>query len=291
MSAEAKLKELGIALPEPPAAVAAYAPWVIVGNQVITSGQLPWRDGKIAYAGKLGGELSEQQGYEAARLCAVNALAQLRAAAGSLDRIERIIRLEGNVHSAAGFRGHPQVLNGASDLFNAVFGERGRHTRTALGINEMPLDAAVQLSVYAQIKSQEPAGPFPARMRFAHFTLATRDVAASSKFFQQTLQWQPIDRPSNIGRPAAWLNIADGQELHLIEVPDFEPSPFEREFGRHLAIEYPQDQFAVLRERLVRHGAELIPPERDTPFERFFFRDPNGYVFEIVPAGHPPESS
>ena len=151
MSAASQLEELGIILPGAPAAVAAYEPWVRTGNLVVTSGQLPWEGGRIAYCGKLGAELDEEQGYRAARLCAINAIAQLRDAVGDLERVRRIVRLEGNVHSAAGFRGHPQVLNGASELFNEVFGERGRHTRTALGTNEMPLDAAVQLSVWAEV--------------------------------------------------------------------------------------------------------------------------------------------
>jgi enamine deaminase RidA (YjgF/YER057c/UK114 family) len=150
-SPESRLAELGIELPDPPGAVASYVPWIQTGNVIITSGQLPWQDGIIAFAGKLGAELDEQQGYEAARLCAINAIAQLKAACGELNRITRILRLEGNVHSAAGFQGQPQVLNGASELMNRVFGDRGLHTRTALGINEMPLDAAVQLSVMAEV--------------------------------------------------------------------------------------------------------------------------------------------
>ena len=155
MSIESRLKELGIKLPSPPAAVAAYVPWVLTGNLVITSGQLPWEDDKLAFVGKLGAELNDEQGYQAARISAINALAQLKAAVGDLDRIVRIVRLEGYVHCAPGFRGHPQVLNGASDLFNEVFGERGRHTRTALGTNEMPLGSPVQLSVYAEVESSD----------------------------------------------------------------------------------------------------------------------------------------
>lgn len=153
MSPEEKLADLEITLPEAPAAVANYVPWIQTGNLLMTSGQLPWLDGEIQYAGKCGGDLSVEEGYEAARLCAINAIAQLKAAIGDLSRISKIVRLEGNVHSAAGFQGQPQVLNGASDLIFAVFGERGRHTRTALGINEMPLDAAVQLSLFAEVES------------------------------------------------------------------------------------------------------------------------------------------
>lgn len=152
MTPEEKLVELGITLPEPPAAVAAYVPWVQTGNLVMTSGQLPFRDGKIAYAGKLGAELSDDDGYQAARLCAINAIAQIKAAVGELSRVTQIVRLEGNVHSAPGFQGQPQVVNGASELMSEVFGDRGQHTRTALGINEMPLGAAVQLSVFAEVE-------------------------------------------------------------------------------------------------------------------------------------------
>jgi enamine deaminase RidA (YjgF/YER057c/UK114 family) len=112
---------------------------------------LPWRDGKLAFTGKLGGEVTIEQGYEAARICAINAIAQLKAAVGDLERIAQILRLEGFVHAAPGFHEHPKVLNGASELFNAVFGERGRHARVALGINEMPLNAAVQIAVMAEI--------------------------------------------------------------------------------------------------------------------------------------------
>jgi enamine deaminase RidA (YjgF/YER057c/UK114 family) len=151
MTAEAKLRELGITLPPAPPGVGAYVPWVRTGNLVLTSGQLPWLEGKLAYTGKLGAELGIDQGYQAARLCAINAIAQLKAAAGDLDRVRQVVRLEGYVHAAPGFRDHPKVLNGASELFNAVFGERGRHARVALGINEMPLDAAVQLSLIAEI--------------------------------------------------------------------------------------------------------------------------------------------
>ncbi len=151
MTAEEKLQALGIALPSAPAAVGAYLPWVRTGNLVVTSGQLPWRDGKLAFTGKLGGEVSVDQGYQAARLCAVNAIAQLKAAIGDLEKVRQVLRLEGYVQSAPGFHDHARVLNGASDLFNEVFGPRGRHARTALGINEMPLDAAVQLGVWAEV--------------------------------------------------------------------------------------------------------------------------------------------
>ena len=131
--------------------------------------------------------------------------------------------------------------------------------------------------------------PLPTML--AHCTLAVRDVQRTSDFFEQTLGWQPIRRPGNIQRSAAWLQIAPGQELHLLEVTDFEPSPFEREFGRHIALTCPLQEFAGLKERLFAQGAELIAPIRETPFERFFFRNPDGYVFEVVAAGHVSEST
>jgi catechol 2,3-dioxygenase-like lactoylglutathione lyase family enzyme len=117
-----------------------------------------------------------------------------------------------------------------------------------------------------------------------HITLATADVHKTRDFYTQALGWEPIERPGNIDREAAWLRIAPGQELHLVAVEGFQASRFEDEFGRHAAIEFPLESFAELQARLVRLGGELIAPQRETPFERFFFRDPNGYVFEVVAA-------
>lgn len=151
-SAEQRLCELGIELPAPPKAVGAYVSVIRTGNLVVTSGQLPWKGDQLAFTGKLGTELTVEQGYEAARLSAINAMAQLKLAVGDLDRVRQIVRVEGYVHCGPGFREHPQVLNGASDLLNAVFGERGRHTRTALGIHEMPLNSPVQLIVWAEVE-------------------------------------------------------------------------------------------------------------------------------------------
>src|SRR5262245_6143121 len=121
-------------------------------------------------------------------------------------------------------------------------------------------------------------------MSFAHLTLATRDLVRAATFFTETLGWRPIPRPGNIDRNAAWLEMGPGQELHLLEVAGFEPSPYEREFGRHVAVAVPLAEFEGLKRRLVARGAELIDPQRETPFVRFFFRDPDGYVFEVVDA-------
>jgi enamine deaminase RidA (YjgF/YER057c/UK114 family) len=148
---EAKLEELGLQLPSAPPPVGAYVPVVRTGNLVVTSGQLPFVGKQIAFEGKIGAQLHEQDGWDASRICAVNALAQIKACVGSLDRIRRIVRLEGYVHSAPGFCGQPQVLNGASELMVELFGDAGRHTRIALGVAEMPLNAAVQLSLWAEV--------------------------------------------------------------------------------------------------------------------------------------------
>ncbi len=126
-------------------------------------------------------------------------------------------------------------------------------------------------------------------MAFAHFTLATRDVDKTKDFLMTTLGWPSISRPGNIGRKACWLQIAPGQEAHVVEVADFEPSAHEREFGRHIAISVPLAEFEGLKRRLAEQGVSVIPPERPTPFERFFFRTPDGYFFEIVDAGRKPE--
>ena len=127
-------------------------------------------------------------------------------------------------------------------------------------------------------------------MSFAHLTLATQDVVASSQFFQKTMGWTPISRPGNIDRTADWLNIAPGQQLHLLRVDEFQVSPFEAEFGRHFAVFYKGSEFNSLKARLVENRAELIDPIRDTPFERFFFKDPNGYIFEVIDEeGYSPE--
>jgi len=151
-SIEEKLRELGYELPSPPAAVGFYVPVIRTGNLVITSGQLPFVGQEMAFAGKLGDDLHEQDGINAARICAINALAQIKACVGDLEKVKQIVRLEGYIHSAAGFQGQPHILNGASELMVELFGDRGRHTRTALGIHEMPLNAAVQLSVWAEVE-------------------------------------------------------------------------------------------------------------------------------------------
>ncbi|HTM51827.1 MAG TPA: RidA family protein [Bryobacteraceae bacterium] len=153
MTAEENLRKLGIELPEPPAPVGAYVTWARTGNLVVTSGQLPWSHKKMLWPGRLGEQVSLEDGYKAARQSGLNGIAQLKAAAGGdLEKIHRILRLEGYVHCAPGFRDHPKVLDGASDLMLDVFGERGKHVRIALGIPDMPLDACIQISFWAELE-------------------------------------------------------------------------------------------------------------------------------------------
>jgi enamine deaminase RidA (YjgF/YER057c/UK114 family) len=140
-----RLRELGIELPEAAAAVANYVPYVVSGNLVFVSGQLPMVDGKLAVTGKLGDGLDIEEGRRAARLCGLNLLAQARAAAGGdLDRV-RVVRLGAFVASAPSFTDQPKVVNGASDLMVEVLGEAGRHARAAVGAPSLPLDAAVEI--------------------------------------------------------------------------------------------------------------------------------------------------
>jgi enamine deaminase RidA (YjgF/YER057c/UK114 family) len=149
---EAKLEQLGLTLPVAPPPVGAYVPVIRTGNLVITSGQLPFIGKQIAFEGKLGANLHEEDGRNAARICTINALAQIKACVGDLSMVKQIVRVEGYVHSAPDFRGQPQVLNGASELLVELFGDAGRHTRIALGVAEMPLNAAVQLCLWVEVE-------------------------------------------------------------------------------------------------------------------------------------------
>jgi len=143
---DARLKELGIALPTPMPPIANYVPYVITGDLVVVSGQVPAVDGKIAITGKVAAGLSIEQGQAAARQCFINVLAQLKAACGGdLDRVRQVVRLGGFVAAPPEFTQHAQVMNGASDLAVAVFGEAGRHARTTVGVPSLPADAAVEV--------------------------------------------------------------------------------------------------------------------------------------------------
>jgi enamine deaminase RidA (YjgF/YER057c/UK114 family) len=151
-SIEKRLTELGITLPPPGAPAGNYVPFVVVGDLAFMAGQVAREAGKMKYTGKVGRDVSIEDGQAAARLCAVNLLAQLKAACGGdLDRVERCVRLGGFVNSPPDFFDHPQVINGASDLMVAVFGERGQHARAAVGVSALPLDSAVEVEAVFQL--------------------------------------------------------------------------------------------------------------------------------------------
>ena len=147
-----RLAEIGIELPAPASPVANYVGWVRSGNFVFTSGQLPLRDGKLLHQGIVGQEVSVQDATQAARLCAINIIAQLKQACdGNLDRIRRIVKLVGFVNGAPGFDEHPEVINGASDLMVEVFGDKGKHARAAVGAGSLPRNVPVEIDAVAEI--------------------------------------------------------------------------------------------------------------------------------------------
>ncbi len=151
MSAEDRLSELGISLPEPAAPVAAYVPFVEMDNLLHFSGQLPFRDDGSLITGRLGEDMDVARGREAAERCGVMLVAQIKAALGSLDRVGRIVRLGVFVASDPGFTDQPKVANGASELMEKVFGEAGRHARSAVGVPVLPLGAAVEIDAIVAI--------------------------------------------------------------------------------------------------------------------------------------------
>ena len=140
-----RLADLGITLPTPAAPIANSVPFVVTGNLVVISGQIPLVDGKVAFTGKVTEDITPDRAKEAARACFVNLLAQLKAATGDLDRVKRVVRLGGFINSHPDFLDGPKVMNGASDLMVAVFADKGRHARTTIGVSVLPLDAAVEV--------------------------------------------------------------------------------------------------------------------------------------------------
>lgn len=153
MSIENRLSELGINLPVAPAPAGSYVPAVTAGNMVFVAGQLPSISGEVKYLGKVGKDITLEEANEGAKLCIINALAVLKAHLGSLDKIEQIVRVGGFVNSSDGFTMQPKVINGASDFLVEVFGEKGKHARAAVGVNELPLNAAVEVEMTVLIKS------------------------------------------------------------------------------------------------------------------------------------------
>jgi enamine deaminase RidA (YjgF/YER057c/UK114 family) len=149
---ERALAGMGLTLPPPPTAVANYVGAVVAGKLVFVSGHGPVKGGQLTYRGKLGREFTTAEGYEAARLVMLNCLATLKAAIGSLDRVRRIVKLLGMVNGTTDFTEQPQVINGASDLLVSIFGDRGKHARSAVGMGSLPFNIAVEIELVVEIR-------------------------------------------------------------------------------------------------------------------------------------------
>jgi len=148
---EKKLNELGVVLAEPAAPVANYVPFVRTGNLLMVSGQICFDAGKLVAKGQLGANVSIEDGQKAARACAINVLAQVKAALGDLDNVVRVVRLGGFVNATPGFLDGPKVMNGASDLMVAAFGDKGKHARTTVGVSALPQDAAMEVEALFEV--------------------------------------------------------------------------------------------------------------------------------------------
>ena len=151
MGAEARLAELGITVPEVVPPVAAYQPTARTGNLVFTAGQLPARDGEMIAVGKVGGAVTAEEGYECARQCALNALAAIKAEIGDLAAIKRVVKAVVFVASTPDFTAQPKVANGASELLGVVFGDAGKHARSAVGVTALPLDVPVEVELVVEV--------------------------------------------------------------------------------------------------------------------------------------------
>lgn len=147
---EKKLVELGIVLPSAPKPAGSYIPVVTSGNLAFVSGQIPMQDGKVVFTGKVPSERSVDDAQKAARLCAINILSQLKSNLGSLDKITKVVRLSGFVNSTPEFSEHPKVINAASDLFFEIFGEKGKHSRIAVGVASLPLNSTVEIDAVVE---------------------------------------------------------------------------------------------------------------------------------------------
>ena len=154
MSAEENLKKLGITLPEPPSPLGAYLPFRRSGKLIFLSGVLPLVNGKLISIGKVGLDLSVEEGFEASKIACLNALSILKAELGNLDKVNKIVKVTGFVGSAAFFNEHPKVVNGASELLYEVFGEKGKHARVAVGCISLPLDSPVEIEMIVEVKEE-----------------------------------------------------------------------------------------------------------------------------------------
>lgn len=151
MDIEAKLKALGLTLPEPPQPVAAYVPAVQVGDLLFLSGTTCYKDGEFLFTGRVGAELTIEQGYSAAQQTALNLLSVIKSTLGNLDQVKRVVKLNGYVNSAPDFDRQPEVINGASELFEELYGERGKHARTAIGVSDLPAHIPVEIELIIQV--------------------------------------------------------------------------------------------------------------------------------------------
>jgi enamine deaminase RidA (YjgF/YER057c/UK114 family) len=149
---EEKINQLGFKIPPPPKPLAAYIPATQVGNLIYTSGQVPIVDGRIIYAGKVGKDLTEEEASKAAELCMINCLSAVKSIIGNLDKIKRIVKITVFVNSSEGFTAQPKVANGASELVEKIFDENGKHVRSAVGVNELPLNSAVEIEIIVLIE-------------------------------------------------------------------------------------------------------------------------------------------
>ena len=148
---EEKIKQMGITIPEAAKPLAAYIPALQVGNLVMTSGQVPIAGGVIKFHGKVGKDISEEEGKEAAKLCALNCLSAIKSLIGNLDKVKRVIKLTVFVNSAEGFTAQPKVANGASEFIVEIFGEAGKHVRSAVGVSELPLGSSVEIEMIVEV--------------------------------------------------------------------------------------------------------------------------------------------
>jgi enamine deaminase RidA (YjgF/YER057c/UK114 family) len=147
---EEKLASLGILLPTPPKPAGSYIPVVKTGNLIFVSGQIPMKDGQVQFKGQVPTSISIEDAQKAAKLCITNVLAQLKVELGTLDKITKIVRVSGFVNSSSEFYDHPKIINAASDLLFEIFGEKGRHTRIAVGVASLPLNSAVEIDLIAE---------------------------------------------------------------------------------------------------------------------------------------------
>jgi enamine deaminase RidA (YjgF/YER057c/UK114 family) len=149
---EDKLKEMGLELPEPPKALAEYVPAIRAGDTVLTAGQVPMRDGEAVHTGRLGAEVSLDEGRECARICALNALAAIADLIGDLNHVQEVVQLRGFVASAPDFTDQPEVMNAASELMVGLFGDPGRHVRSAIGVSVLPRNVPVELELVVRVR-------------------------------------------------------------------------------------------------------------------------------------------